>query len=126
MQLLNFLFKRAQICLILYVLGQYHISTISVSFGSISHKKVIVSSIAPRFEIISKSFIISGESPIRHFYTSAFREFKGCWFEDISLVKFRDLEERRMRIVQIYVYVLLYFLLKAAAFDVPSYLSDRR
>ena len=61
-----------------------------------------------------------------HFYTSAFREFKGCWFGDISLVKFRDLEERMMRIAQIYVYVLLYFLLKAAAFDVPSYLSDRR
>ena len=34
----------------------------------------------------------------------------------------RDLEGRRMRIAQIYVCVLLYFLLKAAAFDVhPSY-----
>ena len=32
----------------------------------------------------------------------------------------RDLEGRRMRIAQIYVCVLLYFLLKAAAFDVPS------
>ena len=34
----------------------------------------------------------------------------------------RDLEERRMRFAQIYIHVLLYFLLKAAAFDVhPSY-----
>ena len=33
---------------------------------------------------------------------------------------FRDLEERRMRIAQICACVLLYFLLKAAAFDVPS------
>ena len=35
----------------------------------------------------------------------------------------KNLEERRMRITQIYVCVLLYFLLKAATFDVPSYLS---
>ena len=34
--------------------------------------------------------------------------------------KTRDLEERRMRIAQTYVCVLLYFLLKATAFDVPS------
>ena len=33
---------------------------------------------------------------------------------------FRDLEGRRMRIPQIYVCNLLYFLLKAAAFDVSS------
>ena len=32
----------------------------------------------------------------------------------------RDLEGRNMRIVQIYVCVLLYFLLKVAAIDVPS------
>ena len=32
----------------------------------------------------------------------------------------RDLEERRMGIAQIYACVLLYFLLKAATFDVPS------
>ena len=34
--------------------------------------------------------------------------------------KSKDSEVRRMRIAQIYVSVLLYFLLKAAAFDVPS------
>ena len=31
----------------------------------------------------------------------------------------KDLEERRMRIAQVYTCVLWYFLLKAAAFDVP-------
>ena len=34
--------------------------------------------------------------------------------------KCRDFEWRRMRIAQIYACVILYFLLKAAAFDVPS------
>ena len=36
----------------------------------------------------------------------------------VSLI--RDLEERRMRIAQIYARVLLYFQLKAAALDVTS------
>ena len=39
----------------------------------------------------------------------------------IALIIFsRDLEGRRMGIAQIYIYVLLYFLLKAATFDVSS------
>ena len=33
---------------------------------------------------------------------------------------YRDLEGRKMRIAQIYVCVISYFLLKAVAFDVPS------
>ena len=35
----------------------------------------------------------------------------------------RDLEERRMRIAQIYACILLYFLLKVGVFDVPPELS---
>ena len=45
---------------------------------------------------------------------------------DFSRAKTRDLEGRRMRIAQIYACVLLYFLLKAAAFDVSFYLSKWR
>ena len=37
-----------------------------------------------------------------------------------------DLEERRMRIAEIYACVLLYFLLKAVALDVSSELSKWR
>ena len=37
---------------------------------------------------------------------------------EVSII--RDLEGRRVRKAQIYVCVLLYFLLKVAAFDVPS------
>ena len=40
-----------------------------------------------------------------------------------KLTNSRDLEGRRMRIAQIYACFLLYFLLKGAAFDVPSSLS---
>ena len=43
-----------------------------------------------------------------------------AYLKDIINDLNRDLEGRRMRIVQIYVCVLVYFLLKASAFDVPS------
>ena len=39
-----------------------------------------------------------------------------------SMVLTRDLEERKMKIVQIYASILLYFLFNVAAFDVSSQL----
>ena len=42
------------------------------------------------------------------------------WTNFDSFAITRDLEERRIGIAQIYVCVLLYFLLPVAAFDAPS------
>ena len=38
-------------------------------------------------ETVNTSFIVPGEIPFRHSYTSVIKEFKHCWRGDISSVK---------------------------------------